>query len=132
MTRTLSLATLLLAAGAYAAGAQGMAHVDVKDATGKTVEVLIYGDGCFKDPIGGIWELADPVVSPAHTAGLSGTPNELKMKYFADNELSGLSGDPSKRKTCLIVHGRWPYRQAFRSGSHEFAAARSASIPYFQ
>ena len=63
------------------------------DATGKNVEVLIYGDGCFKDPIGGIWELADPVVSPAHTARLSGTPNELKMKYFADNELSGLSGE---------------------------------------
>lgn len=61
--------------------------------TGKRVEVLVYGDGCFKDPVGGIWELADPVVSPAFTSGLDGTPNELKMKYFADNELSGLAGD---------------------------------------
>lgn len=61
--------------------------------TGKKIEVLIYGDGCFKDPVGGIWELADPVASPAHTAGLDGTPNELKMKYFVDNELGALSGD---------------------------------------
>ncbi len=65
----------------------------LREATGKTVEVLVYGDGCFKDPVGGIWELADPVVSPAHTSGLAGTPNELKMKYFADNELAGLSGE---------------------------------------
>jgi hypothetical protein len=64
----------------------------MKELTGKSVEVLIYGDGCFKDPIGGIWEFADPVVSPAFTPRLSGTPNELKMKYFADNHLRGLSG----------------------------------------
>lgn len=63
------------------------------EATGKHMEVMIYGDGCFKDPVGGIWELADPVVSPAYTEGLIGTPNELKMKYFADNELSDLSGE---------------------------------------
>ena len=63
------------------------------DATGKHMEVMIYGDGCFKDPVGGIWELADPVVSPAHTEGLNGTPNELKMKYFADNDLRDLSGE---------------------------------------
>ena len=62
------------------------------DATGKHIEVMIYGDGGFKDPVGGIWELADPVVSPAYTPGLEGTPNELKMKYFADNELSELHG----------------------------------------
>ena len=62
-------------------------------ATGKHMEVMVYGDGCFKDPVGGIWELADPVVSPAHTAGLDGTPNELKMKYFADNDLRALSGE---------------------------------------
>ncbi len=61
--------------------------------TGKNVEVMVYGDGCFKDPVGGIWELADPVVSPAFTAGLSGTPNEIKMKYVADNDLADLSGD---------------------------------------
>lgn len=65
----------------------------MKGLTGKQVEVLIYGDGCFKDPVGGIWEFADPVVSPAYTAGLEGTPNELKMKYFADNQLRDLSGD---------------------------------------
>ena len=63
------------------------------DATGKHMEVMIYGDGCFKDPVGGIWELADPVVSPAYTEGLIGTPNELKMKYFADNDLRDLSGE---------------------------------------
>lgn len=63
------------------------------DATGKHMEVMVYGDGCFKDPVGGIWELADPVVSPAFTEGLVGTPNELKMKYFADNELGNLSGE---------------------------------------
>lgn len=62
-------------------------------ATGKKMEVMVYGDGCFKDPVGGIWELADPVVSPAHTPGLNGTPNELKMKYFADNDLKELSGE---------------------------------------
>ncbi len=62
------------------------------EATGKKLEVMIYGDGGFKDPVGGIWELADPVVSPAYTEGLQGTPNELKMKYFADNELKHLSG----------------------------------------
>lgn len=60
--------------------------------TGKKLEVMIYGDGGFKDPVGGIWELADPVVSPAYTEGLKGTPNELKMKYFADNDLKDLSG----------------------------------------
>ena len=66
------------------------------EATGKNVEVMVYGDGAFKDPIGKIWELADPVVSPAYTAGLEGTPNELKLKYLADNEFSGLSGDALK------------------------------------
>ena len=65
----------------------------LKAGTGKNIEVLIYGDGGFKDPVGGIWELADPVVSPAHTKRLVGTPNELKMKYFADNDFASLSGD---------------------------------------
>ncbi len=63
------------------------------EATGKKLEIMIYGDGGFKDPVGGIWELADPVVSPAFTDGLRGTPNELKMKYFADNDLKDLSGE---------------------------------------
>ena len=64
--------------------------------TGKLVEVMVYGDGAFKDPKGKIWELADPVVSPAHTAGLIGTPNELKLKYLADNDFAHLSGDALK------------------------------------
>jgi len=68
----------------------------IKAATGKTVEVMVYGDGAFKDPVGKIWELADPVVSPAYTAGLEGTPNELKLKYLADNEFASLSGDALK------------------------------------
>ena len=66
------------------------------DETGKRVEVMVYGDGAFKDPIGKIWELADPVVSPAYTAGLEGTPNELKLKYLADNDFASLSGDALK------------------------------------
>lgn len=61
--------------------------------TGKHVEVMVYGDGAFKDPVGKIWELADPVVSPAYTDGLEGTPNELKLKYLADNEFASLSGE---------------------------------------
>ena len=61
--------------------------------TGKHMEVMVYGDGGFKDPVGGIWELADPVVSPGYTSGLEGTPNEIKMKYFADNDLAGLKGE---------------------------------------
>ena len=65
----------------------------LKAATGKNVEVMVYGDGAFKDPVGKIWELADPVVSPAYTAGLDGTPNELKLKYLADNDFSDLSGE---------------------------------------
>ena len=70
---------------------------DIQDsllkATGKCIEVMVYGDGAFKDPIGKIWELADPVVSPAYTAGLEGTPNELKLKYLADNDFADLSGE---------------------------------------
>ena len=64
--------------------------------TGKTVEVLVYGDGGFKDPVGGIWELADPVIAPAYTSGLRGTPNELKLKYLADNDFAGLSKDEAR------------------------------------
>lgn len=63
------------------------------EATGKHIEVMVYGDGAFKDPVGKIWELADPVVSPAYTAGLEGTPNELKLKYLADNDFANLSGE---------------------------------------
>ena len=68
----------------------------ILERTGKHVEVMVYGDGAFKDPVGKIWELADPVVSPAYTAGLEGTPNELKLKYLADNDFADLSGDALK------------------------------------
>ncbi len=71
-------------------------HEQLLEKTGKNVEVMIYGDGAFKDPVGKIWELADPVVSPAYTKGLEGTPNELKMKYLADNDFANLSGDALK------------------------------------
>ena len=64
--------------------------------TGKLVEVLVYGDGGFKDPVGGIWELADPVIAPAYTSGLKGTPNELKLKYLADNDFAGLSKEEAR------------------------------------
>ena len=65
----------------------------MEEKTGKNVEVMIYGDGAFKDPVGKIWELADPVVSPAYTPGLEGTPNEVKLKYLADNDFATLSGE---------------------------------------
>ena len=66
---------------------------ELLEKTGSHVEVMVYGDGAFKDPVGKIWELADPVVSPAYTAGLEGTPNELKLKYLADNDFAALSGE---------------------------------------
>ena len=68
----------------------------LKKLTGKTIEVMVYGDGAFKDPVGKIWELADPVVSPAYTKGLEGTPNELKLKYISDNKFADLKGDELK------------------------------------
>ena len=74
-------------------------QADIKARTGKTVEVMVYGDGAFKDPVGKIWELADPVVSPGFTDGLVGQPNELKLKYLADNDFSELRGDELK---CAI------------------------------
>ncbi|MCL1848886.1 MAG: coenzyme F420-0:L-glutamate ligase [Clostridiales bacterium] len=71
--------------------------------TGKKVEVLVFGDGAFKDPVGKIWELADPVVSPAFTEGLKGTPNEIKMKYLADNEFNDLSGDEAREAIIKAI-----------------------------
>ncbi len=68
----------------------------MKERTGKHVEVMIYGDGAFKDPVGKIWELADPVVAPAYTAGLEGQPNEVKLKYLADNDFADLEGQELK------------------------------------
>ena len=69
---------------------------ELKTKTGKTIEVMVYGDGAFKDPVGKIWELADPVVSPAYTKGLEGTPNEIKLKYVSDNKYANLEGDELK------------------------------------
>ncbi len=74
--------------------------------TGKEVEVMVYGDGAFKDPVGKIWELADPVVSPGYTAGLEGTPNEVKLKYLADNEFADLSGDELKDAVSEYIRNK--------------------------
>lgn len=74
--------------------------------TGKNIEVMIYGDGAFKDPVGKIWELADPVVSPAYTSGLEGCPNEVKLKYLADNDFSDLKGDELKKAISEYISNR--------------------------
>ena len=74
--------------------------------TGKTVEVLVYGDGGFKDPVGGIWELADPVIAPAFSSGLAGTPNELKLKYLADNDFADLSRDEARKAIELAISAK--------------------------
>lgn len=78
-------------------------QTEIKNRTGVTIECMVYGDGAFKDPVGGIWELADPVVSPAFTDGLLGTPNEIKLKYVADNILDGVNGEEavSQMKTMI-------------------------------
>jgi len=76
------------------------------DKTGRRIEVLIYGDGAFKDPVGKIWELADPVVSPACTEGLLGTPNELKIKFLADNDFAGLTGDALTDAVKKSIHSK--------------------------
>ncbi|AST93892.1 F420-0--gamma-glutamyl ligase [Sutcliffiella cohnii] len=78
----------------------------LKDLTGKTVEVMVYGDGAFKDPVGKIWELADPVVSPAYTKGLEGTPNEIKLKYLADNNFSHLRGEELKQAVSEYIQNK--------------------------
>lgn len=76
------------------------------EATGKKIEVMVYGDGAFKDPQGKIWELADPVVSPGYTEGLEGTPNELKLKYLADNDFKDLSGDALKEAISKKIEAK--------------------------
>lgn len=78
-------------------------QADIKEKTGKTIEVMVYGDGAFKDPVGKIWELADPVVSPGFTSGLMGTPNELKLKYLADNEFADLKGEELKEAMVKAI-----------------------------
>ena len=79
---------------------------NILDATGKLVEVMVYGDGAFKDPQGKIWELADPVVSPAYTDGLIGTPNELKLKYLADNDFANLSGEELREAISASIKAK--------------------------
>lgn len=78
----------------------------LKEKTGKNVEVMIYGDGAFKDPVGKIWELADPVVSPAYTAGLNGTPNEIKLKYLADNNFADLRGEELQKAISEYIDNK--------------------------
>ena len=78
----------------------------LKEKTGKDVEVMIYGDGAFKDPVGKIWELADPVVSPAYTSGLNGTPNEIKLKYLADNNFADLEGEELKNAISEYIKNK--------------------------
>ena len=77
---------------------------EIMQKTGKLIEVMVYGDGAFKDPVGKIWELADPVVSPGYTDGLEGTPNELKLKYLADNQFAHLSGEELKEAIRRSIH----------------------------
>lgn len=78
-------------------------QTDIMLKTGKTIEVMVYGDGAFKDPVGKIWELADPVVSPGYTKGLEGQPNELKLKYLADNDFSNLRGEELKEAISKAI-----------------------------
>ncbi len=78
----------------------------LRERTGKTVEVMVYGDGAFKDPVGKIWELADPVVSPGYTKGLEGTPNEVKLKYLADNKFAGLKGEEQKKAIEAYIRNK--------------------------
>ena len=78
----------------------------LKEKTGKIVEVMVYGDGAFKDPVGKIWELADPVVSPAYTSGLDGTPNEVKLKYLADNNFADLRGEELKQAISQFINNK--------------------------
>ncbi len=81
-------------------------QIKLNEVTGKNIEVMVYGDGAFKDPVGKIWELADPVVSPGYTEGLVGTPNELKLKYLADNQFAGLKGDELKAAITKYIENK--------------------------
>ncbi len=109
-------------------------HQMLLEATGKHVEVMVYGDGAFKDPVGKIWELADPVVSPAYTPGLEGTPNEVKLKYLADNDFADLSGD-ALQEAISDVHpqegreGRQPDGHHGDPGHHSPPAHRPDRQP---
>ena len=81
-------------------------QAQILDKTGKHVEVMVYGDGAFKDPVGKIWELADPCVAVANTEGLEGTPNEVKLKYLADNDFKELSGEALKEAISSRIKGK--------------------------
>ena len=81
-------------------------QAELKARTGKNIECMVYGDGAFKDPVGGIWELADPVASPAFTSGLVGKPNEVKFKYIADNELANLNGEDAIKAIKEIIKNK--------------------------
>lgn len=96
----------------------------IKEATGKTIEVMVYGDGAFKDPVGKIWELADPVVSPAYTSGLEGSPDEIKLKYIADTQGVDLSKEEQEALIRRVIeakhskdHARSPEEEAARLGT---------------
>ena len=81
-------------------------QAEMKKRTGKTIECMVYGDGAFKDPVGGIWELADPVVSPGFTSGLLGTPSEIKLKYVADNNIEGLTGAEAEAEMRKFIQNK--------------------------
>lgn len=81
-------------------------QAEMQSRTGKTIECMVYGDGAFKDPVGGIWELADPVVSPGFTSGLVGTPSEIKLKYVADNNIESLSGEEAEIEMKKIIKNK--------------------------
>ncbi|MGN1042761.1 MAG: coenzyme F420-0:L-glutamate ligase [Christensenellales bacterium] len=81
-------------------------QAELKKRTGKNIECMVYGDGAFKDPVGGIWELADPVCSPGYTEGLKGKPNEIKLKYLADNDLADLSGEKAVEAMKEIIKNK--------------------------
>ena len=87
----------------------------LKEKTGKTVEIMIYGDGAFKDPVGKIWELADPIVSPAYTKGLEGTPNEIKLKYLADNNFHDLKGEELEKAISEYIENKEPITNTVES-----------------
>lgn len=88
----------------------------IQTLTGKTIEVMVYGDGAFKDPVGQIWELADPVVSPAYTPGLEGTPHELKLKYLADNDFADLSAEEQRASIRARILSKQPTETAGMAG----------------
>ena len=81
-------------------------QAEMQKRTGKTIECMVYGDGAFKDPVGGLWELADPVVSPGFTSGLLGTPSEIKLKYVADNNIEGLTGAEAEAEMRKFIQNK--------------------------